>query len=242
VNPPPFAAEQIAIGWHGKLPTVGDFVTRRLDVEFVSHWDQWVSRGLTDLRRHWGSCWLDHYLRSPTWRFLLTPGFMPSPINKAAWVGVLMPSVDRVGRYYPLTLAAPLAAVPDRPETQADLWIWMRRLEDVAIDALEGDWSVDALEAGLVALGLPPDPSEVARDGFAGLEGGRAAVEMMASSSMKPFFAAASRETDQLAGCGRCVWYSVSANADPRLFVSRSLDDSLAELWRVDPDNEACGA
>ena len=52
--------------------------------------------------------WLDGYLASPSWRFLLMPGVM----DGQPWAGVLMPSVDRVGRYYPLTIARPLPALP----------------------------------------------------------------------------------------------------------------------------------
>ena len=68
-----------AIGWHGKLPTVGDFATRRLDTNFVGVWDDWLSAGLAKLRGQDESHWLDAYLSSPTWRFLMTPGFLPAP-------------------------------------------------------------------------------------------------------------------------------------------------------------------
>lgn len=163
---------------------------------------------------------------------------MPTPLNKAAWAGVLMPSVDRVGRYYPLTLATPLAAVPDRPEAQAELWTWMQRLEDVAIDALEGDWSIDALDAGLAALGSPTSATACAQDWDRNLQ----AVEIIEPLTMKLFFAAASRESNFEARRGCCVWCCGSPVVDPRVFVSSSIEDSIARLWCGDLDNEAPGA
>src|SRR5262249_2958329 len=100
----------MAAGWHGKLPTLGDFATRRLAADFVHSWDAWLSEQLPALRQQ--PDWLEAYLASPSWRFLLMPGVLPGPSGETAWAGVLMPSVDRVGRYYPMTLAQPLPALP----------------------------------------------------------------------------------------------------------------------------------
>ncbi len=52
--------------------------------------------------------WLDLYLTSPAWRFVCAGGACgPRPA-----IGLMVPSVDRVGRYFPLTLVAhPLAEI-----------------------------------------------------------------------------------------------------------------------------------
>jgi hypothetical protein len=63
--------------------------------------------------------------------------------GSAAWAGVLMPSVDRVGRYFPLTLARPLPELPADAAQLNDLLGWLQRLDDLALDALHDDWSVD---------------------------------------------------------------------------------------------------
>jgi len=44
--------------------------------------------------------WLEAYLTSPVWRFVLSPGIC----GDGAYGGVMVPSVDRVGRYFPLTI------------------------------------------------------------------------------------------------------------------------------------------
>jgi type VI secretion system ImpM family protein len=204
----------------------------------VNHWDQWVSSGLTALRKQCGNRWLDSYLRSPTWRFLVTPGFMPAPFNKVAWGGVLMPSVDRVGRYYPLTLISPLTAVPDNPEGRGALWAWMQRLEDIAIDALESDWSIDTLEAKLAALGLPPSSPWHTQD----WDRNPKVLEMIEPFCTKEFFDTASKNSNLTKKRGCCVWCFSSASDNSSVIVSPNIDDSIVELWCRDTFDEASTA
>jgi type VI secretion system protein ImpM len=88
------------VGLYGKLPTHGDFLRRRVAEDFVAGWDAWLQHSIADSRTALGERWLDTYLTSPVWRFALGAGACGS----AAVAGVLVPSVDRVGRYFPLTL------------------------------------------------------------------------------------------------------------------------------------------
>ena len=87
-------------GWYGKLPSLGDFASRRLSAGFIEAWDAWLAAGMADWCRREPDAWLAHYLAGPSWRFLLMPGAMAgaSAGEKGAWAGVLMPSVDKVGR------------------------------------------------------------------------------------------------------------------------------------------------
>ena len=160
-------AEEVT-GWYGKLPSLGDFASRRLAPAFVEPWDHWLARGLAAWREQAPDGWLEGYLASPSWRFVLMPGVLAgAPADgTAAWAGVLMPSVDRVGRYFPLTLARPLPALPVDAAQLNELLGWLQRLDDLALDALHDDWSVDRLEAELGRLGswLPAPPkSDAAR-------------------------------------------------------------------------------
>ena len=142
-----------AVGWHGKLPALGDFAQRRLDPQFIRIWDHWLSQGLVGLHQREG--WLDAYLASPSWRFLLMPGVLPDALGHQAWAGVLMPSVDRVGRYYPLTLAQPLPGWPADAQSIEALWTWLVRLDETAADALHDDWTIEQLEAELSRMPMP---------------------------------------------------------------------------------------
>jgi type VI secretion system protein ImpM len=148
-----------APGWHGKLPSLGDFATRRLDADFVGAWDDWLSEGLARLRHE--PDWPAAYLASPSWRFLLLPGVLPGALGRQAWAGVLMPSVDRVGRYYPLTIAQGLDALPADAAGVEALWTWLLKIDEAAADALHDDWSIETLEAELARLPAPQAPAPI---------------------------------------------------------------------------------
>ncbi len=158
------AASDVATipGWYGKLPTLGDFASRRLEADFIEPWDLWLGEALQAQRDALGEAWLDAYLNSPPWRFVLSPGVLPGVDPDRVYAGVLVPSVDRVGRYFPLTLAASLARVPGVPAEFDALLVWMHRLEDTALDALQSDWSIDDLERALAELSPPTDEAAAA--------------------------------------------------------------------------------
>ncbi len=91
-------------GFFGKLPARGDFVSRRLDHKFRAGFDEWLQKSIAISQRQLGEGWLPAYLNAPIWRFVLGPDLC----GEAPAIGVMMPSVDRVGRYFPLVLAAQL--------------------------------------------------------------------------------------------------------------------------------------
>src|ERR1700712_4294952 len=92
------------LGFYGKLASRGDFVSLGLPQSFIQPWDTWLAAGLHVSQQQLGEDWLDAYLVSPLWRFVLAAGVC----GPEAVVGVLMPSIDRVGRYFPLTVAQTL--------------------------------------------------------------------------------------------------------------------------------------
>ena len=96
--------QALGVGFYGKLPSHGDFLRRRVSDAFVGVWDGWLQECMAASRGALGDAWLDVYLTSPVWRFGCAAGTCgPAPV-----VGVMVPSVDRVGRYFPLTLVAEL--------------------------------------------------------------------------------------------------------------------------------------
>ncbi|MGD8909381.1 MAG: type VI secretion system-associated protein TagF [Chromatiales bacterium] len=139
-------------GLYGKIPSLGDFVTRRLPRSFIAPWETWLQEVITNSRDQLGEIWLEHYLTSPLWRFALSPGIC----GEQAWAGILMPSVDRVGRYYPFTLAGQL-----EPECNLFRFLeraesWYARLEQLTLSCLEDDFSMEALEQQLTSIEMPP--------------------------------------------------------------------------------------
>jgi len=88
-------------GWFGKIPALGDFVTRRLPPTFVDPWDEWLSAELVAAQSELADAWLSTYREAPLWRFALMAG----AIDRGRWYGIWLPSFDRVGRQFPLTIA-----------------------------------------------------------------------------------------------------------------------------------------
>ena len=95
-------------GLFGKLPARGDFVRENLPRDFTDLWDAWWQRGLADTQRRPREEWCAAWLEAPVWRFMLPPGLC----GRNGVLGLWLPSVDKVGRYSPLTIAA--AAPGDR--------------------------------------------------------------------------------------------------------------------------------
>lgn len=137
-------------GLYGKLPAAGDFVSRRLPADFVKTWDAWIQEALTVSREQLDAEWLDVFLTSPIWRFIINPG---NGCEKAS-VGILMPSVDKVGRYFPLTLAATCDGHKALPYLFVAAADWFDALEQLALSALEDGFQLDVFDRELQALKL----------------------------------------------------------------------------------------
>ncbi|MGH8353433.1 MAG: type VI secretion system-associated protein TagF [Pseudomonas sp.] len=139
-------------GFYGKLAGRGDFIHRGLAPGFIERWDAWIAAGMAASQAQLGADWLNAYLVSPLWRFAVAPGLLGSE----AVVGVMMPSIDRVGRYFPLTIALLLEAETDLGALVAGPEEWFERAEALLLSTLEQEADVAAFEAAVPALGRPP--------------------------------------------------------------------------------------
>jgi len=138
-------------GIYGKLPSNGDFVSRRLPTTFVEPWDRWHQESIADSRDQLGERWLEIYLTSPVWRFVLAPG----TAGQSAWAGLLMPSVDQVGRYFPLTLACPLPVAVNPLDTLTGAAAWYESAETLLLSCLDQDLTLAVFDHQVTALGPP---------------------------------------------------------------------------------------
>ena len=137
-------------GFYGKLPSEGDFVTRRLPWEFTSVWDEWLQQGMQASREALGARWLELYLSAPIWRFQVAPGVC-GPVG---WRGLFFASVDRVGRYFPLTLAFLDSGAPALATLSGDAAAWMA-IEDAALAGLSPTLPIAEFDRLTESLALP---------------------------------------------------------------------------------------
>mgnify|MGYP000031644699 CR=1 FL=1 len=143
--------ESFTLGLYGKVPAHGDFIDRDLPVEFIRSWDDWLQQGVSNSRERLGDEWLNLYLTSPIWRFMLSAG----TIDEQVWAGVLVPSVDSVGRYFPLTIATCLPARTALATYCLQNDKWFRDVESAAYAALEDGLSADQISEQLLDVAKP---------------------------------------------------------------------------------------
>jgi type VI secretion system protein ImpM len=144
-----------AAGFCGKIPGRGDFVRGGLPRSFTEPWDDWLQQVLPASRAILGEAWLPAWLEAPIWRFLMTSGLCgPDPV-----LGLWLPSVDSVGRHFPLTLAI-VAADADRAQLAAAGGGFLAAAEAAGRAALANDLPPAALadRVAAAAAAPPADP------------------------------------------------------------------------------------
>lgn len=152
-SPPltPAALTQIP-GWFGKIPCLGDFASRRLPAAFISPWDAWLQSVIIGSREILDERWLEVYLHSPIWQFMLHPGLCGS----SGWFGVLMPSVDRANRHFPLTIAFETPVADLNAEALPQIITRLCGLADIAADTLAAEQTLESLEGRLLQWSTSP--------------------------------------------------------------------------------------
>jgi len=215
-------------GWYGKIASLGDFASRRLPSAFVSQVDDWLQRIIAGSRSQLGERWMDAYLTSPIWRFILFPG----AFDEDAWAGLMMPSCDKVGRYFPLFIAALVPHGEPDSRMAGVLDGWLARIEEIALGTLSTSASLQQFDEALAGAQLDPSPeSEAMRPVVRGLVDalrsgqpvmlGAPGVDAMGDAMA---FAGAALFND--AARGASLWWTPTRPDRPmRVMLSRGLPD-----------------
>ena len=86
---------------YGKLPSKRDFVAVRAPRAFLDPWEPWLQSAVSSSRDELGKEWQAAFLTAPIWRF-----WLGADICGRSAIGAFMPSLDGIGRYFPLTVFA----------------------------------------------------------------------------------------------------------------------------------------
>jgi len=135
----------LQMGLYGKLPAYGDFISRNLSSSFITPWDEWLQHFISGSQEQIGEDWLNIYLTSPIWRFTLSPGV----IDNNMWAGLMMPSVDRVGRYFPVTIVKPFHSNVAPVNFMLQQTDWFDTVEALCLTALDESIDADELVAAI---------------------------------------------------------------------------------------------
>jgi type VI secretion system protein ImpM len=155
-------AARTSLGFFGKLPCNGDFLERRVPQAFLDVWDPWLQQCVHASRQALEEAWLPSYLSSPLWRFVLSE----SVCGSGAYAGVVAPSVDRVGRYFPLTILAQIDIDTCPLEFATQRASWFEAIESLVLTALEeSSVNLDWFDAQVIELGRRLDEMPLPGDG-----------------------------------------------------------------------------
>ncbi len=136
------------IGYFGKVPSVGDFVSRNVASGLREGFDDWLQHALEASRTQLKDGWLNAFLTSPVWRLVLDRQYEPDTLT----VGIMIPSVDKVGRYFPFCIFMQM----DRMQLDAafitDCDMALDSLEDLVLSVLEPDFDLEYFDYQLAAV------------------------------------------------------------------------------------------
>ncbi len=122
-------------GLFGKLGAKRDFIALATPRAFLEAWEPWLQSSLAASRHQMGERWQQGFLTAPVWRFWLGAGICGTTV-----AGAIMPSLDGMGRYYPLTLHAiadPVAPILPPDIDAQDEWFGMA--EEFLLATLSGN-------------------------------------------------------------------------------------------------------
>lgn len=225
MNQPEYARQSSSC-CYGKIPTLGDFVHRGLDRRQIEAWDEWLQGCMSASRRALGDDWLDYYLEAPVWYFAAGPG----NLDQQTWIGVLIPSVDRVGRYFPFSIVrgfgdgSPLSAMRLARD-------WYAEAERLALDCLDEQFQSGDLEPRLAGMpkpmpGIPEAPED--RETVPDDATGRVYLLGNSPSTNEVLSTVADDALLQLYP-GYSVWWTSGSSAVPAaLLVSSAMPDHAA--------------
>jgi type VI secretion system protein ImpM len=189
----------MAFGVFGKLPQKRDFIALNIPRMVLEPFETWLQSAVAASRSELGAAWQDLYLVSPIWRF-----WIGGDIFGVACAGALIPSVDKVGRFFPLAILycadaqSGIVAPPFDP-----LDAWYQAIEERLLTVLHdnAEIEVERLTEGLAApesdFEAPaPQPAKARRGlvwqsaeaGSDGLLSGLMAADYWAMASARSFW------------------------------------------------------
>jgi len=162
-----------------------------------------------------GVKWGDVYNRAPIWRFWLGADFCGE-----ATIGVFMPSVDGVGRSFPLAVFAGEGDESLPPPELESNDAWCEAAEAVLLEALEPEATLDAIAARVASM---PAPALQARSsesaGFQALPDGGTVVRDV-DRQVSLAFLAARRFGHRRAFASQSFWWTIGGEGFPPIALS----------------------
>ncbi len=209
----------MGFGIFGKLPQKRDFISFDIPRSILEPFENWLQSAVAASRDELGRDWQDQYLVAPIWRF-----WGGHEIFGVDCTGVIMPSVDQVGRFFPLSVIYYDESGNGLvPPCWNDNEQWYVDLEARLLQTLEEDVEI---EAKLLAEGLLA-PIEDASDDTSG--GEKLGNGYIWRSDQQPVSELLSNlaDRDYRSACeGRTYWWTNGgSNFGPIVYSQQGLPD-----------------
>lgn len=210
----------MAYGLFGKLPQKRDFVALGIPHAVLHPFETWLQSAVAASRNELGRGWEELYLVAPIWRF-----WLGHEIFGQACAGALMPSVDKVGRFFPLAIMHVSAPGEEgAPPVFAPREEWYAEIESRLLSVLGEDAAIEPadLTGGLAEPGEGPQPPDPPGESFKGGaiwtgEAEGAAADLLASVLKADYWRAAG---------SRSFWWTAGGSGGrPSLHVRAGLPD-----------------
>jgi type VI secretion system protein ImpM len=207
---------------YGKLPTKRDFIALGASRDFLDAWEPWLQSGVSASQATLGEQWQKVFLRAPIWRF-----WLGADLCGVSTVGAFMPSLDKVGRYFPLTLFAGAdrgSAIPP-PEIDAQD-AWFKTAEDFLISTLDHETTFEAAAQNLGQLAMPLQ-TEALNKSTAGLfTEGAATVAIQKDEPFTELFGSLRQADHDKIYSGMSCWWTVGGeDFSPMAFCVKRMPD-----------------
>lgn len=209
----------MGFGLFGKLPQKRDFVSFGIPQDILNPLETWLQSAIAASRAELGRTWEEHYLVAPIWRFWIGPAVLGT-----GCAGVIMPSVDGIGRFFPLmALYACGSGERMAPPPFAPQGEWYAGMETRLLSALHGE---DPIQVDTLLSGLSPPALERAHghevQNFKGGALWRAAPNSGAAALLTGIVEDDYRQAARL----RSFWWTAGGEeSGPALFTREGLPD-----------------
>ncbi|WNJ88315.1 type VI secretion system-associated protein TagF [Bosea sp. 685] len=197
----------------GKLPAKRDFIAVNMPRELLRFWEIWLQGGMAASIQALGPGWKEVYLSAPIWRFWLGSSHLGCEV-----LGAFMPSLDGVGRYFPLAV---LAMAPEgqafAAPTENAQASWFESAEAFLLDTLEPDAVYEATLAALESLPLPESVARDTQPAVVASNRGLLGVSDDATTEIPALLARLERSDKAARQAAGSWWWSIGGDSFPAL-------------------------
>jgi type VI secretion system protein ImpM len=202
----------MSAGLFGKLPAKRDFIGMNASRRFLEAWEPWLQAGVAMSKQMLGDAWIETYNRAPIWRYWLGADFCGETM-----IGAFMPSVDGVGRSFPLAIFVGEgdASLPP-PEIEPNE-AWFAAAEAVLLDALEPEATLELIAEKVGALPAPALETRITKHGDLKELSGGAVLARDIGSDVSGAFLAERRFGRRRAFASQTFWWTIGGEGFPSL-------------------------